>query len=581
MSVTIAVRDFKTGGWAHFPTVPKIIRADRLDDVLPALQEVERLSHRDRLYAVGFVSYEAASAFDRVLTTKPPAPFPLLYFALCDRLVPLEWPEQSSGQQSSPAYWLTPWEADVSEGDFRQAIARIKRYIQRGDTYQVNYTFRLRSQFAGDTGSLFRDLVAAQDTPYCTWIDAEDFAVCSASPELFFKREGDRVELRPMKGTVARGRTLAEDRARQQWLKASSKDRAENLMIVDMIRNDVGQIAELGSVNVPTLFEVERYRSIHQMTSTVTATVRTSLADIVQHLFPCASITGAPKVRTMEIIAELETSPRKLYTGSIGLIHPDGSAQFSVAIRTMSIDKNSGEAEYGVGSGIVWDSTSDREYAECQEKTKVLTHRWPHFALLESILWEPDSGYFLLDGHLDRIEQSAEYFQFAFNSTTLQARLHELEIELQTKSKVRVTVAENGTADIAICPLNPLGTDAPVQLALARAPICSQDPLLFHKTTYRDRYRSTLANHPQAHDAILWNERREITEGCWGNIAVELDGQWLTPPVGCGLLAGIYRQHAIASGKLVEKVISVDELRRCDRIAWFNSVRKWKEAVLI
>ncbi|MGK7909399.1 MAG: aminodeoxychorismate synthase component I [Synechococcus sp.] len=581
MSVTVAIRDFTTGGWVHFPTDPHIIRADRLVDVLPALKDVERLIQHERLFAVGFVSYEASSAFDEVLTTKAPAPsFPLLYFALCDRLTPLDWPEQVEEQSQPSAYRLTPWQVDVPKRQFQEAIARIKQYILQGDTYQVNYTFRLRSQFEGDTWALFRDLVAAQNTPYCTYIEAEDFAVCSASPELFFKQVGDRIELRPMKGTVARGRTLEEDRARQQWLCQSPKDQAENLMIVDMIRNDVGRIAAVGSVRVPKLFEIERYPSIHQMTSTVTATVRTPLTETVQTLFPCASITGAPKARTMEIITELETSPRKLYTGSIGLIHPNGAMQFNVAIRTVLVNKVKGEAEYGVGSGIVWDSTSDREYVECLEKSKVLTHRQPHFALLESILWEPGSGYFLLDAHLDRMRQSAEYFQIHLDRVGLNVRLQQLADTLHVTCKVRVTLSTDGVIDVTVHPLDPLGVKAPVQLAIARHPIRSNDSLLFHKTTHRDLYRSRLAEHPQAHDVILWNERGEITEGCWGNIAIKRGKEWMTPPVGCGLLAGVYRQHAIASGKLQETIISVDELKQCDGIAWFNSVRKWHDAIL-
>ena len=576
MVAKIAIRDLFTREWVRGSRTRGVIRADRLEDVTAGLQELEARLERDRLYAVGFISYEASPAFDPALRTKPISRFPYLYFVLLDRLCPFQFPGEVS-----TTYKLSPWQADVSPSEFCKAIARIKRDIRQGKTYQVNYTFRQRSQFEGDAWPLFLDLVAAQNTPYCSYIETDEFAICSASPELFFRKIGNRIELRPMKGTVARGRTLDEDAANQAWLQRSRKDRAENLMIVDMIRNDVGQIAELGSVEVPTLFEIERYPSIHQMTSTVQATVRTSLSETIAALFPCASITGAPKASTMAAITELETSPRKLYTGGIGLICPDGSMQFSVAIRTVLIDKTTGEAEYGVGSGIVWDSRSNREYDECMEKSKILTYRLPNFDLLESVLWEPSSGYFLLDNHLERLCQSGEYFEFRLDRQQIEQQLQKQASVLSEPSKVRLTVAKGGSISISTQPLSDRTIQAPVVLALSAKPIRTAPALLLHKTTYRDTYNRLMAQCPQAHDVILWNEQGQITEGCWGNIAVATGGVWFTPPVKCGLLAGVYRQHLLEAGFLQERIITVADLKQADRIAWFNSVRKWKEATLM
>ncbi|MGK7910933.1 MAG: aminodeoxychorismate synthase component I [Synechococcus sp.] len=593
MSAKIAIRDLNTGQWVQNSTPISTIRADTLNDVSSTLEEVEARVVRDRLYAVGFISYEASPAFDPILITHPihtavPASaceaasspkietrFPYVYFVLLDHLTPLQL-----STNHSTGYTLSSWQPDLSATQFHQAIARIKHYIKQGDTYQVNFTFRQRAQFKGDPWPLFVELVSAQNTPYCTYIETSEFAVCSASPELFFKQVGDDIELRPMKGTVARGRTLAEDASNRLWLQQSSKDRAENLMIVDMIRNDVSQIARLDSVRVPSLFDVERYPSIHQMTSTVQATARCSLFETLKALFPCASITGAPKARTMAIIAELETSPRKLYTGSIGLICPDGSKQFNVAIRTVLIDKTTGNAEYGVGSGVVWDSDSEREFTECKEKTKVLTHRLPEFDLLESILWTPDSGYLLLDKHLMRLCQSAEYFDFPFEQKLVEAHLQEIASSLTTPSKVRVTLSKVGKIELTH---QALGTviRTPVPLAIAAEPISSSDPFVFHKTTHRTTYDRHLASSPDAHDVILWNERGQITEGCWGNIAVWIDGDWVTPSIGCGLLAGVFRQQLLETGRVQERPIELKDLKQSDRFAWFNSVRGWKNAVLL
>ncbi|WP_026100907.1 aminodeoxychorismate synthase component I [Synechococcus sp. PCC 7336] len=577
MAVKTVIRDFTGDRWLRCDRPCQVIRADCLDDVLPALEQVETLVSQQQWHAVGFISYEASPAFDSVLQTQPSRNFPLLYFALFDAIETVQLPERSEER-----YHLTNWKPDISLEDYRSAIARIKTQIACGETYQVNFTFRLRSHFQGSAWPLFLDLVQAQSTPYCAYFETDEFAICSASPELFFRKLGDRVELRPMKGTAARGRTLAEDAANRGWLQRSPKDRAENLMIVDMIRNDIGRIAELGTVKVPQMFEVEQYPSIHQMTSTVTAMARTSLTDTMRALFPCASITGAPKARTMEAIAALETSPRKLYTGCLGLIRPDGAAQFNVAIRTVVVDKAAGEAEYGVGSGVVWDSTSDREYAECVEKSRVLTYRLPEFSLLETLLWQPPAGYFLLAEHLFRLERSARYFQIPLAIADVECELEKIAVQLSPQPhKVRILVDRKGSIGHTFAAIVAPEMPAAIRLKLADRPIDSSNLFLFHKTSHREVYESALAAHPDGDDVVLWNERNQVTEACWGNLAIELDGEWFTPPVECGLLAGTFRQHLLQRGKLHERAIAVEELRACDRIIWMNSVRQWQEGILV
>lgn len=335
------------------------------------------------LYAAGFLSYEASPAFDAALSVQPPDPdLPLLWFGLFRQPQVLQDLEQASRELQFPAQGCpfsdssAPWRPSISLKQFEQAIAQIKQAIAQGNTFQVNYTFRLHRQFRGHPWALFRDLMRLQPGNYAAFVETGRHAICSASPELFFLREGDRLTTRPMKGTAQRGQGCEGDRAQAQALQTSVKNRAENLMIVDMLRNDLGRIAKLGSVQVPRLFDVEQYPTLWQMTSTVTAQSNATMGEVFRALFPCASITGAPKASTMGIIRALECSPRKLYTGAIGYWGLDPQlqiqAQFNVAIRTVLLDLATGQAEYGVGSGIVWDSESSAEYAECVLKTAIL-----------------------------------------------------------------------------------------------------------------------------------------------------------------------------------------------------------------
>jgi para-aminobenzoate synthetase/4-amino-4-deoxychorismate lyase len=346
-------------------------------------------------------------------------------------------------------------------------------------------------------------------------------------------------------------------------------------MIVDLIRNDLGRIAEIGSVHVPELFTIEKYPTLFQMTSTVQAKTDASLDEIFSALFPCASITGAPKVSTMKIIAELETTPRKIYTGSIGFISPNRKAQFNVAIRTALIDRENKTAEYGLGGGIVWDSTSADEYSEALLKARVLTENPRPFELLETLLWTPEDGFFLREKHLARMQDSADYFGFPFSGAEFENQIDGLAKHFTSPQRVRVLLDKLGQFKIETRDFQAQGKV--FKIRLAENPVDSKNIFLFHKTTQREMYPPVSAGFD---DLLLWNENGELTEFTIGNLVAEIDGELFTPPISCGLLAGTFRSHLLGTGKISERVIHKDELGKFSKIFLVNSVRKWVEVIL-
>jgi para-aminobenzoate synthetase/4-amino-4-deoxychorismate lyase len=378
-----------------------------------------------------------------------------------------------------------------------------------------------------------------------------------------------------MKGTFKRGRTTREDKKHAELLLNSAKNRAENVMIVDMIRNDLGRIAEIGSVQAPELFTLEKYPTLFQMTSTVQAKTPASVGEIFSALFPCASITGAPKVSTMNIIAELETSPRKIYTGSIGYISPNRKAQFNVAIRTALIDRELKTAEYGIGGGIVWDSTTADEYDEALLKASVLTEPSRDFSLLETLLWTPEEGYFLREKHIERMRDSAEYFDFPYSNKGFETYLDQLVTNFKSPQRVRVLLNKFG--DFSSAQKDHHTQKKIFKVCLAERPVNSNDMFLFHKTTRREIYPSIPAGFD---DILLYNENNELTEFAIGNLVAEINGKLYTPPISCGLLAGTYRAHLIETGKTKERVIHKSELGKFSRLFLVNSVRKWVEVTV-
>ena len=577
MKNKLVIHDAKLKHWLCFQNPDEIIKADSVDQVVPKLQLVNDLVAKHQMYAAGFISYEASTAFDSVLETHSPGSFPLLWFGLYKKPEIIELPKPTL-----PTEYQLNWKPSVSEAEYHQTISKIKEYIALGETYQVNYTLRLNAPFNGDSWELFLKLVQAQNADYGAYIDIDNFAICSASPELFFDLDGNYLTSRPMKGTAARGLTLATDHDIANQLHFSEKNRAENVMIVDMIRNDMGKVANINTVKVPHLFNVEKYPTVWQMTSTVTAKTTASISEIIEALFPCASITGAPKARTMQIIQKLENTPRRIYTGCIGFISPQRQAQFNVAIRTVLIDKENSQAEYGVGGGIVWDSVSSDEYQECQIKAQVLTLNQPDFSLLETILWQPDDGYFVLDYHLQRLQASAIYFDFNLDINSLKTQLDKLtKTFLNQAYKVRLLLDSCGEITYQTMPLSSVNNQEFVKLGMCSTPVDSNNLFLYHKTTNRQVYETAKAAFPDCDDVLLWNERGEITETCIGNIVVELNREFLTPPVKCGLLAGTFRADLLEKGKIREEIITMEMLKYSDRIYIINSVQKWREAVLI
>lgn len=338
-------------------------------EVNAALEEVERAVSRG-LHAAGFIAYEAAAGLDPALKTRSHGAAPLVWFGLFERRTELAEGRFCGGR----TYSLSAWRPSVASTEYADALAGIREYIAAGDTYQVNYSYRLRAAFEGDAGALYSDLCRSQRTAYSAFVDTGRFQVLSVSPELFFRLKSGELSARPMKGTRRRGRWAEEDRMQACALRNSPKDRAENVMIVDMLRNDLGRVSETGSVRTPVLWDVERYETVLQMTSTVRSRLRSGVgvSDVLRAAFPCGSVTGAPKVRTMEIISELEDSPRGVYTGSIGYVSPGPEAQFNVAIRTVTVDREKALAEFGVGSGVTYDSSAKNEYEECRTKARFL-----------------------------------------------------------------------------------------------------------------------------------------------------------------------------------------------------------------
>ncbi len=572
-SPAAVVRD--EGTWWRFADPVRIVSAAQPAQVAAALNAVETAVERDDLFAAGFLSYEAGAAYG--LATHHPAPDapPLIWFGLFRSREAVEAPEPADG------YAFGPWQPSIDRETYLAAAGAIRAQIAAGNTYQANFTFLLRAAFSGDPWALFATLSAAQAAPYAAYIDTGRHVICSASPELFFRLDGEAIFSRPMKGTAARGLSAAEDEGQVDWLRASEKNRAENVMIVDMIRNDLGRVAQTGSVHVPELFAVERYPTVLQMTSTVAARTSAALSDILAALFPCASITGAPKVRTMRILRDLEAGPRGVYTGAAGFLAPGRRARFNVSIRTAVIDRDRRTATYGVGSGVVWDSDPAGEYDECLLKARVLAVRpaeVAHFSLLESLRWTPEDGYYLPERHVDRLAASAAYFGVACDAAAIRARLEAVAGGLTESSKVRLLLRPDGRIEVEAEPLSRGARPEPVRVGLAAGPVRSDDRFLYHKTTRRDIYEAARASRPDCDDAILWNERGELTEATASNIVLRLDGALVTPPVSSGLLPGTFREELLARGEIVERVLTGADLARAEALWLVNSVRCWQAA---
>ena len=565
-----------SNGWsASFSKPSSILTARNLDEVIPLLQCAEKAALAGNYVAL-LLCYEAAPVFDPAFLTHSPSSLPLAWAAVFPSIseagLPFHVGSYSAGE----------WSTQISRGTYDTAIDRIRELIAAGHTYQVNFSIPLNSVFSGDSLTWYQDLCLAQGAQFSAFLDIGDYQILSISPELFFERNGSVVRARPMKGTIKRGRWFAEDQALASWLATSSKDRAENVMIVDLLRNDLGKVSVNGSVSVKSLFDIERFETVWQMTSTVESILKPGigLVDLMRALFPCGSITGAPKIRTMEIIRDLEKSPRGAFTGTIGLLRPGGDCTFNVAIRTVVLDKHRGEATFRVGGGITIDSTADSEYEECLAKAHFLSIAPKTFKLFETILLE-EGEYFLLDSHFERLRNSAAYFGFECLDNKITSQLEGLRNKRREgKWKVKLTLSNDGSISLDCSDLSQLDYGRSLRLALARSPVDSSDRFLFHKTTLRDFYDSELQVQPDCDDILFYNERGEITESTIANVVVELDNKLVTPPIEAGLLAGTFRNALISNGEIEEQTIKIEELKKASQIFLINSVRKWMGATM-
>ncbi|MDN3436662.1 aminodeoxychorismate synthase component I [Planococcus sp. APC 3900] len=554
----------------------EVLETHVLAEVPAILEKLEQAVSKG-FYAAGYVSYEAAPAFQVEMQTQPAGEMPLVWFGI------FKEPQKAavSSEEQQP-YKVSEWKMASSLEHYQKGIQQIKQAIEEGDTYQVNYTERLSAEFAGNDLAFYRQLARNQQADYCAYLNLGRFRVLSASPELFFKVRNGQLTAKPMKGTAPRGRTTKEDQEQVAALLASKKEQAENLMIVDLLRNDMSRLAKRGSVKADPLFTVETYPTVHQLTSTIEAQLdkETTVLEWFQALFPCGSITGAPKISTMKYIAGLEQTPREVYCGAIGFITPGKDAVFNVPIRTVVIDREKGMARYGVGGGVTWDSTSEGEYKELQTKAEVLTAKRPVFSLLESLKLE-NGKYPLLDYHLARLQDSANYFHFPGNIQQAESELMKLA-EKNPQGIYKVRLLQNKAGKLELEAQETAAIGQPVKCALALSSVDNKNPFLFHKTTHREVYNKASDGLPiDVFSVLLWNEKQQLTEFTIGNLVLEKNGRFFTPPVSCGLLAGTFRQQLLDQQRIEEKILGKKDLETCDAIWLINSVRGWLKVELI
>lgn len=566
----------------------EIVRADVPGEVPSALSAIEAGLKRG-LHAAGFFAYELGYVLEPKLAHLMPVA----------RRVPLIWMGLYFGPHELSGLEVQAWLESEAIGDpvlggmthtwsaqdYLQRFEDVQRNITSGDIYQLNLTFKAKFELFGSPLALYRDLRLKQRVLYGGLVDTGDVTVLSASPELFIQQNGHEIVTRPMKGTAPRAGTAAADETAREVLSSDIKQRAENLMIVDLMRNDLGRIAEIGSVQVTDLFTVETYKTLHQMTSGIRADLKdgVGLSDLLRAIFPPGSVTGAPKIRAMELIAALETEARGVYCGAIGRIAPDGHALFNVAIRTAVVGRD-GKGEMGIGSGVVFDSQGQKEYAECLLKMKFLTDPVRRFELIETLLHDGPRGYWLLGQHLQRLAASATYFGFAYNEAAVQKALsHEVSGRENERLRVRLTVSEDGAVKITSTALPAPVPGAIMRYVISPSVLKSTDLFLYHKTTRRELYDSEWQHYHDtvgADEVVYLNERGEVAEGSRTTVFIRKDGQLITPPLTSGLLPGTLRAQLLAEEKAIEGLIMPDDLKTAD-VFLGNSVRGLQPALQI
>ncbi len=556
--------DFKELGLRHLFTEPiKELKTRDLDQIETLLREVEAYQEAG-FYAVGYVSYEAAPAFEKKLAVHP-APLMgeyLLYFTIHEEVETLPFPEDYEAVDL-PANWNEEVEAPA----YQEAIKSIHHHIRQGDTYQVNYTVQLSQELEADPLAIYNRLVVEQKAHYNAFIQHDDVSILSISPELFFKQDDRLLTTRPMKGTTRRGLTNQADLEEAAWLEADPKNRAENMMIVDLLRNDMNRISEIGSEQVTRLCQVEQYSTVWQMTSTIESRLRPEidLVQTFQALFPCGSITGAPKISTMEIIQKTEVAPRGVYCGTIGILLPKGKRIFNVAIRTLQMQGT--KAIYGVGGGITWDSKWEGEYQETKQKSAVLYRQEPRFDLLTTGRIHQGKLTFL-EQHLTRLREASRYFAYPYNEPKLLKDLQEelTHVDPSLDYRCRIALQKNGSFQLMITEL----TDLPasyLQAQLTEQKLDLATPFTFFKTNQRNHLA---ANH---HEQIFYLPDGSLLETTIGNLVLEIKGKLYTPPASLPILDGIYRCHLLETQQVEEKLLTLNDLKNADRIYACNALR--------
>lgn len=566
----------------------EIVTCTRLDDVAACLARLEA-AQAEGLHAAGYLAYELGFAFEEKLRRRfRETGEPLLWFGLYDapeRLSPDAARALLSDTAGDGVAATGPLDFDMDRSAYDAAFGQVREHLARGDIYQVNLTMRARFVHQGAPERLFLDLLRRQPVEFAAYLRLEDRTVLSLSPELFLERRGTRLTTRPMKGTAPRGRYPSEDGRLARELASDPKQRSENIMIVDLMRNDLSRIAEAGTVRVTSLCEVERYQSLHQMTSTVEATVPADqgFAAVIENLFPCGSITGAPKLSAMQTAHDLETGPRGVYTGSIGYLAPGGDFRFNVAIRTLVLRKD-GSGEAGAGSGVVFDSGAAPEYDECALKLKFLSEAVPEFELIETMAHDPMDGYLLLDRHLRRLQQSAGYFGFSFDENAIRSALLGAAATFTGAQRVRLLLSSQGNVSVTATDLSPVDGTTVFNLVMASEKTHSGDRFLYHKTTNRAFYDDTRMRYQAetgCQEVLFENENGYLTEGSYMTLFLRKDGRLLTPALRHGLLPGTFRAGLLERGLAVEADLTRDDLLTADEILVGNSVRGLVRARLI
>ncbi len=585
-----ATEQGKAGKKFLFSNPVSVVQARQIDEVECALQKLDE-KLKAGFYVAGYISYEAAYAFQgqrfsdqRHQDWYTKLGYPLVWFGV--------YKERQEGFHSEISddlkgnVRLSEFRDASKQGAYQDAVRTIRDLIAEGDVYQINHTTRFLGEFDGDVAALYFYLRNRQHVDFGSFLNVGDRQFLSYSPELFFKRQGTAISTRPMKGTAPRGQSAGEDEALAHWLSLDVKSRAENLMIVDLLRNDLSIICETGSVHVPHLFDVESLPTVHQMTSTIEGKLlpNTPLSSIIGALFPCGSITGAPKIRAMRRINELESTPRGIYCGAIGYAGPgtDGGeieGSFSVAIRTLSVHGN--QLTYGAGGGIVWDSDPDAEYEEAVLKTSFLGDSKSSYELIETMRYSSVEGVRLLDFHLDRLEQSSSVMAFAMQRDEIGQAIHSYcaQLDSEVVHRVRLTLSPKGQINLTSKPFE--APESPLKIGLSGIRVASGNPRLGHKTTLRgiyDRARAVARAHGWF-DALLINERDEVTEGAVSNLFLRLDGGWVTPPLSSGVLPGVGRRDFFLNVGATERPIYKRDLKRAKEICLTNAIMGTQSAV--